>query len=558
MNNLSIKYGIASALGLMVVLIAAISALGFYQSNQMYKSMVDLGDLAARQANVANRIEVRMMETRLYLIRYTEAVNSNNTQAVAQELERMQVSFARAEERFAEFNAFEVGDGLQRGPLMQAIQRQYEALVTPDFRRAISSGDTNALVGHRSRIFGLYDGFTESLRNFITFAEQRSVEILDEAERSGNIASVISLVLLVFSISIYIVVQLGLNRLVVRPLLSLVTTCQRITKGDLTVDVEDRGNNELGQLYKAMQDMQVNLRNIISTLSSTSETVASSSQQIAGSSEELASRTEQQASALQQTAASMEEISSTVRQNSDTAGEAEALTADAATRAEKGSNDVLRTADLMRELEQSSRKVHEIVEVIDSIAFQTNILALNASVEAARAGEHGRGFAVVASEVRNLASKTSDSSRTIRNMIEEISARIASGAEQAKLSGKGMESIMDGVNRVNAMMKEIALSAKEQENGVVQVSAAITEMDSVTQENVSLVAENNNAASTLRIEAQRLAQIVAFFKVSHHGQAFKPALTGSSSQRPASSAEPLRRPALATTAPQAADTWESF
>lgn len=554
MKNLSIKYGIAAALGLMVALIAAISALGFYQGNQSYKSMLELGDLAARQANVANRIEVRMMETRLYLIRYTEAVNSNNPQGAAQELERMQRSFARAEERFAAFNAFEIDENLQRGPLMQAVRRQYETLVTADFRRAIASGDTAALVGHRARIYGLYDEFTESLRSFITFAEQRSVEILDDAERSGNIASIIALTLLVISIAIYIAVQVGLNRLVVQPLLALIVTCQRITKGDLTIDVEDRGNNELGQLYKAMQDMQVNLRNIISTLSSTSETVASSSQQIAGSSEELASRTEEQASALQQTAASMEEISSTVRQNSDTAGEAEALTTDAAQRAEKGSNDVLRTAELMRELELSSRKVHEIVQVIDSIAFQTNILALNASVEAARAGEHGRGFAVVASEVRNLASKTSDSSRTIRNMIEDISERIASGAEQATLSGEGMASIMDGVNRVNAMMKEIALAAKEQESGVSQVSEAITEMDSVTQENVSLVAENNNAASTLRIEAQRLAEIVAFFKVSLHQQA----PTRPSQQRLPINGESLRRPALTSTAKSAANDWESF
>lgn len=217
-----------------------------------------------------------------------------------------------------------------------------------------------------------------------------------------------------------------------------------------------------------MEDMQERLEDMIGTLNQSSEAVASSSTQIATGSQDLASRTEQQAAALQQTAASMDEISSIVRQNADTASQAQQLTQDAAQQANTGKQASERTSLLMRELEETSHKVHDIVQVIDSIAFQTNILALNASVEAARAGEHGRGFAVVASEVRSLATKTSTSSKEIRTMIEDIAQRIVVGAEQAAKNGHDMADINEAIRKVTEMMQELALAAKSRSRALAK------------------------------------------------------------------------------------------
>lgn len=287
----------------------------------------------------------------------------------------------------------------------------------------------------------------------------------------------------------------------------------------------------------------MHLEKIIDTLSQSGEAVAASSKQIARGSQDLASRTKQQAAALQQTAASMDEISSLVRQNAETAAEAEHLTQEAAGKVARGQETSARTTALMNELEATSHRVHDIVQVIDTIAFQTNILALNASVEAARASEHGRGFAVVASEVRSLATETSTSSKEIRSMIEDIAGRIAEGAKQTSRSRQEMEAINAAIYQVNDMMQALALAAKEQDSGVSQVSTAVAQMDSATQENVSLVEETSTASASLEGEAERLADLVKTFTLKtsgtglRHGVSRATSLPAPAPQRTASEPE---------------------
>lgn len=345
-----------------------------------------------------------------------------------------------------------------------------------------------------------------------------------------------------------------INRQLISPLKRAVQICENIAKGDLTSPIEDRGSNEIGRLYSAMDDMQERLEEMIGTLNQSSEAVASSSKQIASGSQDLASRTEQQAAALQQTAASMDEISSIVRQNADTADQAQQLTLDASNQANTGKQASERTSQLMRELEATSHKVHDIVQVIDSIAFQTNILALNASVEAARAGEHGRGFAVVASEVRSLATKTSTSSKEIRTMIEDISQRIVVGAEQAAQNGHDMAEINEAIRKVTEMMQELALAAKEQESGISQVSTAVSQMDSATQENVSLVEETSTASASLQDEASRLAELVMTFKLKRLTSSNTNSSPGPALQHPVAANHRLPSKNLPSSSPE----WETF
>ncbi|WP_404376095.1 methyl-accepting chemotaxis protein [Vreelandella aquamarina] len=285
-------------------------------------------------------------------------------------------------------------------------------------------------------------------------------------------------------------------------------------EGDLTARIDSQRRDEIGELAREFDGFIARMDVSFQSVRDGAYSINMTSGEIASGSEDLASRTEEQASALQETASSMEEMSSIVRQNSESASNADTLSSQAAEKAEKGVKEVQHSVKLMRELEASSRQVGEIVEVIDSIAFQTNILALNASVEAARAGEHGRGFAVVASEVRNLASRSADSSNKIREMITDISQRIASVAEQAVRSGEGIQDTVDAIRQVAGLMNEISLAVREQEAGIQQVGAALTQMDSATQQNVTMVSQTSGSAASLQQEANRLTRLVDTFKLS--------------------------------------------
>ncbi|MCP1366640.1 methyl-accepting chemotaxis protein, partial [Halomonas sp. BBD48] len=268
------------------------------------------------------------------------------------------------------------------------------------------------------------------------------------------------------------------------------------------------------ELLTAMATMSRSLTQLVISLRHAGESVSVGAKEMAQGSQDLSSRTEEQASALQETASSMEEMASTVRQNTESAITADRLSADASKSAEAGGQNVAQTAQLMRNIADNSQKVNAIVGVIDSIAFQTNILALNASVEAARAGEQGRGFAVVANEVRSLASRSAASAKEIRAMIEETTTQITAGAEQAERSGKTMNETVDAIRQVSLLISEVATATREQNGGIEQINAAITQMDSVTQQNASLVEQASAAAASLEDQAQRLASLIATFKIN--------------------------------------------
>ncbi len=526
MRNLSVKHLLAAVQGLMLLALLAIAATGILTKLDVMDSLRRVDEIAAQQVAAINRAEINLMELRVRLGRFNEYSEDGDTVRAQETLELARAALERAESRFEQFSEVEVPSNALRAPIIQALQTRFNQLVTSDLRTDLASGNLAALMGHRERINDNFEPFSESVRSFNQRAQSLSSEEISSAERLHTVTMIISGVLILLALLLFIIVQIGIKRLIVRPLQRAVELCEHIAKGDLTSQIESRGKNEIGRLYSAMHDMQGKLQTMVGTLSQSSTAVAASSRQIAGGSQDLASRTEQQAAALQQTAASMDEISSIVRQNADTAAQAERLTQDASRKAAHGKQESEQTSVLMRELEASSQKVNEIIQVIDSIAFQTNILALNASVEAARAGEHGRGFAVVASEVRSLATKTSNSSKEIRTMIEDIASRIAQGADQALKNGESMDDINQAIVRVNDMMQELALAAKEQESGISQISTAIAEMDSATQENVSLVEETSTASASLQDEASRLADLVAAFRLngtSRHAALAQPA-----------------------------------
>jgi methyl-accepting chemotaxis protein len=305
--------------------------------------------------------------------------------------------------------------------------------------------------------------------------------------------------------------------LITGPIARAVSAAERIADGDLAVKLEVDGNDEPAQLLRALSGMKDNLATIVRGVRVNAENVATASGQIAQGNLDLSNRTEQQASALEETAATMEELSSTVRNNSENSKEANRLATAASDIAAKGGEVVAQVVGTMKEINQSSKKIADIISVIDGIAFQTNLLALNAAVEAARAGEQGRGFAVVASEVRSLAGRSADAAKEIKVLITNSVQQIEQGSALVDQAGHTMEEIVNAIKSVNVIAGEISNASVEQSSGVSQVGQAVSQMDQATQQNAALVEESASAAESLKQQAQQLVTAVSVFKLDGAG-----------------------------------------
>jgi methyl-accepting chemotaxis protein len=293
---------------------------------------------------------------------------------------------------------------------------------------------------------------------------------------------------------------------------------ERVREGDLTIAVVDSARDEFSPLLQSLSEMQCSLTDVVGAVRANAEGVATASAQIAQGNQDLSGRTEQQASALQQTAATMEELGTTVRNNADSAKQANLLAQGASAVAAQGGEVVGKVVTTMQGINDSSRKIGDIISVIDGIAFQTNILALNAAVEAARAGEQGRGFAVVASEVRSLAQRSAEAAKEIKTLIGRSVEQVEQGSQLVDQAGKTMGEIVGSIQRVSGIVAEIASASVEQSSGVQQVGDAVGQMDQATQQNAALVEESAAAAESLKGQAQQLVQAVAVFKLSHGSQ----------------------------------------
>ncbi|MEF9926639.1 MAG: methyl-accepting chemotaxis protein [Massilia sp.] len=324
-----------------------------------------------------------------------------------------------------------------------------------------------------------------------------------------------------------------LTRSITRPLAHAVGLARQVASGDLTADIRAESRDEVGDLVLALKAMNDNLLKTVTEVRAGTETIVTASQQIASGNLDLSSRTEQQASSLEETASSMEELTSTVRQNADNARQANVLAKNASQIAAHGGEVVSQVVATMASINASSKKIGDIIAVIDGIAFQTNILALNAAVEAARAGEQGRGFAVVASEVRNLAQRSAAAAKEIRGLISDSVTKVEAGGRLVDEAGVTMQEIVQGIGRVTDIMADITSASAEQSTGIEQVNEAITQMDGVTQQNAALVEEAAAAAASLQEQAMTLAELVSVFDVGHGRpggvrQAAQPAVAGRS------------------------------
>ena len=342
-------------------------------------------------------------------------------------------------------------------------------------------------------------------------------KLSQEAYESAAAASARAVWFLMLVVLVAVVLALGIalamSRAIVRPLRVAMAAADQIAAGDLSAEVPAGGSDETGQLLQSLAQMAQNLRSLVGEVSGGAHTVSDTSAQIAQGNLDLSQRTEEQASTLEETASSLEELTSTVTQNAHNARQASQLALGASEVAVKGGQVVGQVVATMSGISESSKKIADIIGVIDGIAFQTNILALNAAVEAARAGEQGRGFAVVAAEVRNLAQRSAAAAKEIKILIGDSVGKVDAGTRLVDAAGKTMEEVVTSVKQVTELIAEIAAASQEQSSGIEQVNTAVTQMDQVVQQNASLVEEATAATESMKEQAAALLQMVARFKL---------------------------------------------
>ena len=362
---------------------------------------------------------------------------------------------------------------------LNAVQTNVDALAQTERRAVIESGTQAAADAHTARLILLAIGATGLLFGLVMAART--------------------------------------TRAIVVPLMSAVQVAQAVAAGDLTSHVEVRTSDETGLLMQALKDMNQSLLGIVGDVRNSSDAIATATSQIAAGNLDLSSRTEQQASALEQTSAAMHELAGTVKQNFDSGKHANSLAESASQVAIKGGAVVAEVVHTMEAINASSRKIADIISVIDGIAFQTNILALNAAVEAARAGEQGRGFAVVASEVRSLAGRSATAAKEIKELIDASVDNVSQGCTLVEQAGSTMDEIVVSVRRVADIMGEISIASQDQAQGIEQINQAMTQMDLVTQSNAALVEEAAAAAQALEAQAQSLVRTTSVFRLEPQG-----------------------------------------
>jgi methyl-accepting chemotaxis protein-1 (serine sensor receptor) len=428
---------------------------------------------------------------------------------------------------------------------LKEIEESYSILIQQGLNPLAATLEKGDMPGYQTQVQMVQDTlegrFARAIEGFDFWRASKTLDAFEVAQvryqfvliavsAGGVIAA-----LLVFATYVF------LRRRVLQPLQEAGHHFDRIAGGDLTARIEARNTNEIGLLFAALKRMQESLTRTVSAVRRGVDEINVGSHEIAAGNTDLSSRTEQQAASLEETAASMEQLASTVKQNADNARQANQLAASASDVAERGGSAVSEVVTTMHGISASSRKISEIVSVIDGIAFQTNILALNAAVEAARAGEQGKGFAVVAGEVRSLAQRSAQAAKEIKGLIEDSVGKVGAGSQQVERAGATMQEIVASVKRVTDIMGEISAASEEQSSGIDQVNRAVSQMDEVTQQNAALVEEAAAAAGSLQEQAQRLAEAVAVFKINA-GEVIEVPAHRLSGQRPSADGTRLQAP----------------
>ena len=578
-SELRIGARLGLAVGVSAVLLGAIVWIGAAGMARIQGHLDVIADDRLPKVVAAKDIQDNV-RTRAVLVRtlllHSDSDAKKKLQARVQDA---RTAYARLEKQL------EAGMGDPQGKALVGALHAAVVALDPGLDKAMALGLDNQIAEATHILLGELNPLQVKAFNAADALTQYVIASTDTAQQDATAAYGTALALLL-AVGAAVLALLGsagwlLVRSITRPLNQAVDRARAVAAGDLRAGAglpgPARGRSETAQLLQALQAMQNQLSSVVSGVRSSAESVATASAEISQGNNDLSARTESQASALEQTAASMEQLSATVKQNADNAREANQLAMTASTVAAEGGSVVTEVVDTMKGIHASSRKIADIIGVIDGIAFQTNILALNAAVEAARAGEQGRGFAVVAGEVRSLAGRSAEAAKEIKQLITASVTHVEQGTQLVDKAGDTMARVVASIRRVTDIMGEISAASSEQSAGVAQVGEAITQMDQATQQNAALVEQSAAAAGSLRTQADQLVQAMAIFRVvPGQGGATAampaPRRPSVSPVPPAASAAPARKktapapgPAKLTAPPPAAptpaakdDDWETF
>ncbi|RAN42624.1 chemotaxis protein, partial [Herbaspirillum rubrisubalbicans] len=516
MRNLTVRFSLMSALALFSIMIVVGAAVGIFALGRANQATEYVHEIA-EHVIVINDAYKDSTRTRSALTRAYANLKEKNDPAIAEgALKSAQGSYERGLKFVDEFSKLPDLAGEEpvvKKELIESARSLSELLMKAS--GLLKAGDASAYSElNDTQINPAGARFSKALDAF----QKRAMELNDTAtsERQREYSMVVWLVVvgLIGAMFLVIGVHFMLRNIVLTPLNRAVHLLDLVANGDLTTKVEVQSSNEIGRLFSAIRSMQQALLTTVSRVRSSSDSIDTSAKEIAAGNMDLSSRTEQQASSLEETAASMEQLTGTVKQNADNALQANQLAHSASSTASKGGEVVSQVVDTMQAINASSRKIVDIISVIDGIAFQTNILALNAAVEAARAGEQGRGFAVVASEVRSLAQRSAAAAKEIKSLIDDSVDKVEAGSQLVEQAGATMSEVVTSVQRVTDIVGEIAEASREQSTGIEQVNRAITQMDEVTQQNAALVEQAAAAAQSLQAQATNLVGAVSIFKIN--------------------------------------------